>query len=392
MGFEYQPIQTTHEIEPNFEKDKIETNDFYNPSTENSIKPSKFLTYLDIDFDGVKPIEEKHFHFPVDAMLKLIPFKILNKIRWNSVLVERLKNNVDDCAKILGFNMGKDGKYVTPSRPSLSVFFNERLGLDGHRKLLDHYVMKTKEELDKNNIPFGERVGLDSTPLPTLKNDIVGTINGHYYKTQGIQKMVKVHTLICLDTGIPIATTVSDGLVKARTLGINPKEVYADGHYNTFENWAKINIYFNTKCYFNLAENDKCREDGTKANIQRIYQKHHNNEDWKMTKNFNQMIRYLVYHDDYESVGAYFRNEYWKLKTNDPNEYKTTKGKRALCENLHSILKEQLNFDKHLPKKGWTNIEMYVLEFMITILMTTYIRGKNGIKEGFMKLSDGVFS
>ena len=103
-------------------------------------------------------------------------------------------------------------------------------------------------------------------------------------------------------------------------------------------------------------------------------------------------MKYLVYHQNIKPVGAYFRNEYWRLKTYDHEEYIKTKSKREWCENLHSILKEQLHFDKHLSKKGWKNIEMYVLEFMITIVMQAYIRAKNGVRDGFMKVLGGKFS
>ena len=259
--------------------------------------------------------------------------------------------------------------------------------------------------MDKNGIVFGKRVGLDSTPLSTLKNDVVGVINGHYYEMQGVQRMIKVHTLICLDTGLPLAMCVSDGLAydgnylipllqKARTLGINFKEVYADGHYNTLENWAKVSIYFGAKCYFNLSKKDTFREDGTYDNIKRQYQKYHNSahRDWKVTKDVHDMMEYMVYHGKHEPVGAWFRDEHWELKKNDSEEYTKFKGRREPCENFHSVLKEQLDFDKHLSKKGWNNIEMYALEFMITIAMQAYIRAKNGVKDGFMKISEGVFN
>ena len=96
------------------------TNEFYNPTVENSIKPSKFLTHIEMDTNCVKSIQDKHFHFPTEAMLKLMPFKILSRIRWNSVLAERLANNVDNCAEILGFNKDKKGKHITPSRQGIS--------------------------------------------------------------------------------------------------------------------------------------------------------------------------------------------------------------------------------------------------------------------------------
>jgi hypothetical protein len=91
-------------------------------------------------------------------------------------------------------------------------------------------------------------------------------------------------------------------------------------------------------------------------------------------------------------VSGFLRNDYWRLKKYDFEEYVRIKGKRDKCETLHSILKDQLNFDKNLAGKGWDKVMIYTLQFLITLLIVAIIRAENGVDKGFMKISDGVFS
>lgn len=55
-------------------------------------------------------------------------------------------------------------------------------------------------------------------------------------------------------------------------------------------------------------------------------------------------------------------------------------------------MKEQLDMDKHLSGKGWDKIEIYALQFLITMVIVALIRIENGIEEGFTRVSEGVFS
>ncbi len=177
---------------------------WYNPNTDRSIRPGKFLSHFEVDYkvQGYNP-KSGHFHYPIEPMLKLIAFKRLMGIRWNKVLAERLKNNVHGCSELLGFGD------KTPSRISIGRFFNDYLGVDGHWDFFDKLVIRLKRKMDDRGITFGVRVGVDSTPLPVMRKDETGEVNGHYYDKYGIFKMIKVHILTCLDTGIPIGIVFS---------------------------------------------------------------------------------------------------------------------------------------------------------------------------------------
>lgn len=393
LGFPTETVFTNHS--------ETDT-DFYNPSVMQSVKPSKFLAHFKFNGESknVTPHfnpKEKHFCYPVEPMVKLIPFQRLAKIKYDTVLAERLRNNVDDCRRELGFNG------FTPTQQTINRFFYKYMGPDGHQELLDRLVVRLKEVMDKKGIPFGVRVGVDSTPLETLPKDETGVYNLHYLETYDIGKMVKVQFLVCVDTGIPITSIVTDGnsydghylmslLNKAKSLGFDIKEVYGDNHYGSYENWAKVSVLFGAKCFFNLCEDDTLRPDGTERKIRQQYQRFWKEEGFVPDADFNYVCKFLMEHGVYESVGAYYRNQWWKIRQKDLVEYKVLKSPRNNNETLHGILKEQLDFNKHLSRKGWNNIDIYVKQYVITMVIVALIRAENGVKGGFVKVSEGVFS
>lgn len=394
FGWSYGFNDLTYERQIEAQKKK----EFYNPAADHSIKPAKFLDYFNTDFNSPHYTPAtKHFHFPIESMLKLIPFKRLMGIRWDTVLAERLKNNVHGCKELLGF------EERTPTQPTLNMFFTKYMGVDGHQQFFESLIRRLKIEMNLNGIQFGERLGIDSTPLPVMSKDKTGEINGHYYETFGIFRMVKVHILSCLDTGIPIAITISgandyDGdfliplIEKAKELGFKPKEIHADGAYDSYKNWAILSYKYGMDCYISLPSHAKLNLFGNKTMINKKYQEYHNEVDWLITKSESVMMDYLIEKGHYQHIGGVYRNKWLQVKKLQPEEYERIKGERNKVENLHSILKEQLLFEKNIDGKGWDKIKIYALQFMITMVTVALVRAENGVKEGFNKVSDGVFS
>ena len=59
---------------------------------------------------------------------------------------------------------------------------------------------------------------------------------------------------------------------------------------------------------------------------------------------------------------------------------------------MHSILKEQLLFDKNLNVKGFEAIEFYARQFLVTLLFVALTRVKNGVSEGLAKVNPTAFN
>ena len=379
---------------------------FINPCVDFSREPSEFLQEIELT-DLINPVfihkpKEKHFHYDFEPMLKLLVYQRLSRVRYFSTLEERLKQNANKCALNLGFK-----RRFTPDRRTIGMFYFDYIGKDGHQQFFDSLVKRCRETCEKHSVPFGRRIGVDSTPLETLPNDKIGEYNAHYIQTKHLGKMVKVHVASCLDTGIPLAFVVSganeyDGkfliplLEKIKTLGIIFEEVYGDGHYDTLENWAKVNILYKAKCYFNLREDAVYNQDGCYDEIKRQYQKFHTQDDFKVSSemSFEFMAEYLIRRGVYTCVGNYHRNQWFNLKMTEPFKFTEIYSKRNRCETLFSILKEQLGFENNLAGnawKGWDKLNIYVAQFLSSTVVVAIIRLENGISDGLMKISEGVF-
>lgn len=381
--------------------------DFANPSSIDPAKTSEFCSHLDLGRERKIVLEtyekpEKHFKYPIEALLRLIPFQRLRQIKHQTNLASQLKQNGQ--AEDLGF------KKKVPSRRTINRFFRDRLGLRGMVRLRKSLLFRFRQETRNKGLKMGRRISVDSTPLETLQNDSIGRINRYYFQKYGIGSMIKVHFATCVDTGIPLSFLLTDAnaydghflaplLLKIRRLGIDFEEVYGDAHYGTLKNYARVPILFGAKPYFQLEKNAKMRKDGLEENIRKQYRKlrtlmetkegrYKPPEEVSMEDQCSALFRY----GRKEMVGAYFRNRWLKVRRNDPAEYERIYHRRNASEGLHGILKDQLMIDKNLNVKGFKDIEFYIEQFLITLLFVALTRVKNGISEGLAKINPTAFS
>lgn len=386
------------------ESEEIEEQNFIDPSII-PMKVSKFCGLIDLSREAKiilnsykKP--EKHFMYPVEAMLRLLFFQRLSRIKFYTTLEAKIRD--EEVAKDLGF-VEKEGEVLTPAERSINRFVNERLGNENLRRIQKSFIERLQSALAEKGIKLGRRISIDSTPLPTLKNDECGKYNAYYFQKYNIGKMVKIHFACDVDTNIPLELIVTDAnaydghylipmLEKLRELGIEPEEIYGDAHYGTLENWAMCSMLFNCKCYFQIPENAKFNKKGTEEWLEKVYNGIAYEEGLDYDVSFDEMLRVLFEHGYYEEVGAYFRNQWLKVKKENPEEYERIYHRRNVSENLHSILKEQLLFDKNLNVKGFDAIEFYARQFLVTLLFVALTRVENGVNEGLAKVNPTAFS
>ena len=354
-----------------------EITNFIDPSRIAPSKASKFCSLLDLSKEVsilLKSYKKpnKHFMYSIEAMLRLLFYQRLSRIKYYTTLEAKLKD--DGIARDLGFK--KDGKeFLTPAERTINLFVNERLGNENLRAVQKSFIERLQRGLAEKGIKLGRRISVDSTPLPTLKNDECGKYNAYHFQKYNIGKMVKDHFACDVDTNIPLELIVTDAnaydghylipmLEKLRELGIEPEEIYGDTHYGTIDNWAMCSMLFNCKCYFQIPENAKFNKKGTEKWIEKVYNGIAYEKGLDYDVSFEEKLRILFEHSYYEEVGAYFRNQWLKIKQENPEEYERIYHRRNVSENLHSILKEQLLFDKNLNVKGFKAIEFYARQFL----------------------------
>ncbi len=376
---------------------------FYNPTDENPMKAALFLNSHSIP-GSVRQIlfgEYKklvHYHKDVEAMFKTLVFQRVKCIRYYS-RVERHLREYDTDAELLGFVKDEKNCRHIPDRKTIGHFENIRLGINGMNLVRDAYVVALKDEMAKYGYQLGEKVSIDSTPLTALSKDPEARYNTHYDRL-----MYKVHLIMDVDTNVPLFVMVTKGteydghyllpiLEKLYSLGIHPKKIYADEHYDTLKNWAFASMEYGVKCQINLAENAVIRNDGKRENLHKEYQRFHRNADFKPKDkiNFKTLLEYLFEHAKYTCVGAYFRNQWyleWKqymMKIEKNGE--TVEKPRSKSEGLHGHMKETLLFDVFMDGKGMKYAEKHANMFVISLLVVALTRVQQGILGGLTRIA-----
>ena len=142
---------------------------------------SKFCRILDLSNEAKVVLNsykkpENHFTYPIEAMLRVLFYQRLSRIKHYTTLESKLKD--EGIARDLEFKE-KDGKISTPAERSLNRFVNERLGNKNLKAIQTSFIGRLKEGLAKEGIKLGRGISIDSTPLPTLKNDECGKYNAY---------------------------------------------------------------------------------------------------------------------------------------------------------------------------------------------------------------------
>ena len=371
---------------------------FSDPTPEQPMEASKFLSFLRLD-----PITKElrsfykdleHFHYPLDAMLRTAIYQRLVGLRHTTQLETKLSNSwKHSIPRNLGFREKGEGTLEIPDRRTIDHFVWKRLGRTGTNLVLDLMVIDLRKELARKRIRLGRRIAVDSTPLEGMFGDDDAEFNGHYKVN-----MYKIHQATCVDTGLSLAKIVSrandyDGdyliplIMKLQRLGVAVDEVIGDQHYGTFNNWARLNIEHGIKTYFNLSKNDTYRYDGTPARLRKQYNSMWREADYVPEASLEHTLKFLLAHGVIDSVGAYFRNQWFELKERDLEKWQKIYDKRTTAERFHSHVKEQLGLERNLRVKGIESVEVYTNLFWIAEIAAALTRVQNGIKAPLLRAS-----
>lgn len=364
------------------------------PTESNPMNICEFLSNLDLS-DVLKVFSDKygsvdyHFRYSMTAMMKSSIMRRIKNMRSFQKVVNRLKSNETD-SKMLGFN----GKI--PNRRTFRHFENVRIEAKDLEESMNVFATRINKELEKNGEKI-TRIGIDSTPLKSLFKDPDATYNGHY-EIRGY----KIHGVYDVDRNIPLAVIVTDAntgdstvfpqlLEIVKDCGIEFEEVYADGSYNSFENFAYVNL-LGAKFYTKIPSNAVLSEKAEFGHLKQRYQKYHTKSDWKVTNDFDFIIEYLTTHGDAELVGRHLRNEYMKewilmeeLKKYhaEPSQY----NKRNVVEGYHGWAKRFLNLEIYLDYRGMRNVERQVRWSYFGVMAMVLTRLQNGITDNLTQIA-----
>jgi hypothetical protein len=380
----------------NIRNESEDVGKFYDPTFEHPMDASVFLSHLNLD-TLVKELRKyyqdiDHFHYPIDAMIRTIIYQRLLGLRHTTHLESKLRNSKHNAIpKNLGFKEDSKGKLKVPDRSTIDHFVRTRLGKEGSQLILDTMIVELRKRLARRGKRLGRVIAVDSTPLESMYGDEDAGYNGHYEL-----HMYKVHNVVCVETGLSVAKIVSratayDGdyliplIRKLQSLGICVEEVIGDQHYGTLSNYARLNVEFEIKTRFNLSKRDTWRKDGESQSVLELYNSMWRESDFVPNADFNQMLKFLLSHNQSEAVGSYFRNEWLEIKKRRPKQWQEIYDKRTIVERFHAHIKEQLGLERNLKKRGIEAVETYTNLMWIAEIACALTRVQNGVTESLLR-------
>ena len=373
-----------------FSYSTIVNQEFVNPSIELPMKASKFLSWLELS--ALMPVlykkyAENDWHFRRDpvAMLKAQILRRLLGIRWHTDLERYFQGHPDE-AKMIGL-ISRSCKNEIPNHCTFS-HFERRLALDGMREIFEILVMQIRSELARRGMTLGTNVAIDSTPVAGKANDPEANFNVYYRK-----KGYKIHSVYDLDFQLPLAvefTKINDGdaphlpglLDKLHSLGMDPKEIFADGAYASYGNLTYIGTNCRGKAHFNFRSNAKENKMGTEEAIARLYKSLWKFEGYDPNAPIARMLEFLLDKGYRQEVGAYYWNQYVRDWQDHRERSKEKYNRRAAIEAFHGHLKQQMLLEKFMDARGLERAERHILMTYITILAVALCRLQHGITDG----------
>jgi len=288
---------------------------------------------------------------------------------------------------LLGFNQQPDDTVEIPTYETLRYFLHERLGSKGMDELMIAFVKAVKVEGEKHGIQIGVNIGEDAVPVPGARNDEEMGYNGHY-KMSGW----KADIVLDLDYQLPLTKQhigINDDEGKCfpqsmktlTNIGIKPENVWFDGKYATYENIAIAQAEYFAEAHYNIAQSWTRNSNSNEYEIKRQYNKHWREKDFVPGTDIGYMMKFLVEHDKYECVGAYFRNARMAEYEEVPDTYLDDYHNRNKDEGFNGKLKNVLNIEICTKGKYGDKVDLYTTLSLVGVLAVAVTKLQRGIKK-----------
>lgn len=365
--------------------------EFYNPNTDNPMKLTLFLNFLDITVleDAMKLFYRRQASIKyLGSMGRTLVFMKVKGLTPGKT-VNYLKTHPFD-AELLGYEKNKDGSFEIPCGETIRLNLKKRFGVDGIKKIDKAIVVTMRIASEELGVDLGDCCGSDAFPVKSVSSDKDAEYNGHY-KVSGY----KVATTESYDyeTGIvPLVGDVigindneGDTLIphiqELKSCGIYVKENFVDGKYATISNIAHAEIIEGTALHYDIADNWVYDYTATPHSIKIEYQKFHHEPDFKVNASEDFMMKYLVKKGCYGTVGYMLRNMHMAAKEECPDGYLDHFHRRNMTESENDFIKNDMGLQRAIKRKGKEAVE---LEFHFTLLslhVLALVRLQNGCKE-----------
>jgi hypothetical protein len=163
---------------------------------------------------------------------------------------------------------------------------------------------------------------------------------------------------------------------------MDPKEVWADGAYASYDNFTFVATNCKGKAHFNFKSDAKENKMGTIVAIDRLYKTLWKSEDYDPNASLEKKLEFLFNRGHHEQVGAYYWNIYVRDWRNHRDSTKQKYNRRAAIEAFHGHMKQQMLLEKFMDARGIERAERHVLMTYISLLSVALCRLQHGICDG----------
>ncbi len=363
--------------------DGISGNVFKDADKDNPVSAFEFASWLDtrnlIDFFKIKSY--KRFW--------IVESRLPSKIRFAVAMCIGKFDTIEDAYQtmianrywpLLGFS-------TPPNYELLREFVYERIGVERFHEFFTFLVIELRNQAMLRGIRLGKKVGQDATDTNSLKHDKEAKYSG-YYQHAGY-KIDVVHDLdnptVPLDY-IPMEITEDEGqnLVPAqerlRKKGFSIEEHKVDGSYSKSYKNIAMSETKGTRLIYRIQDGWVYNKNGSEEYVKRTYQKYHNADDFRVNASLGFILHYLCEKEEYEVVGAYYRNKRMTYTENNPELAKKETSERSnKTEGFYSVTKDTTILDSRPRKRGWKEFVRRCGISMLAHLFTALIRIQHGV-------------
>jgi hypothetical protein len=169
-------------------------------------------------------------------------------------------------------------------------------------------------------------------------------------------------------------------------LGFEPKSWVFDGKYSSKESIALGTIGHGMELVYKIQQEWVKDRRGTPAEINKIYQKYWQDQDFKLEAELDYQLEFLYGRGDLERVGACLRNKAMERFEADPKSYLKGYHRRNKSESTNSHLKEKLDLERGIPK-GKTRAKSHVELCVLARNLVALARLQHGVTESLTSLA-----
>jgi len=361
----------------------MEDGKFINPCDGQPVTAARFVSWLDTDplveyFRNDYPKFNIMMRHRLPSRIRFFAFMCLS--RMQDIMKAHRKLTEND-AKILGFEH-------YPTYEMVREFINEILTVERFQEFFDLIIVQVRIELEKRKIILGKRAGQDATDVKSLKYDKEAQYSG-YYKEYGYkcdithdldQQCLPLH-YTTMGINDDEGKNVLPSQEHLKKLGFHPEEWKVDGKYANYMNIAGSAVSGITLVY-KIQEGWVYNPDGKEKEINHRYQRHHNDNGFKVEVSLSYQLEFLYDRGEYECVGAYYRNKRMDYTKLNPIKASRETGERSgKTEGIIGTVKTGNILDRRPSRRGWKEFVRVCGLTFLAYAFAALIRVQHGVVE-----------